>query len=401
VRITLAPLRDFLQRESISGVLILLASAAGLLIANSPLSDEYFEVLAYHFSIGSGALSIDLSILKVINYVLMTIFFFVAGLEIKREITSGHLASKRAAMLPLLAAIGGMVVPAIIYLLIAGREEASGWGVPVATDIALAVGLLTMVGTSATTALRSFLLALAVIDDIGAILIIAFVYSSGLKAVWIPIAALSVLAIVVAKRWSITFMPAYIFVGILLWFSLYKVGVHPTLAGVILGMLTPNIAHKNSGLEDLEDGSVSVIEWLEHKCHPYSTFLIVPLFAFANTGVVINQSSLSAAIASVVAWGIFFGLVLGKPIGILIASILAKRAKIAVLPTGATAKDILATGSAAGIGFTVAIFIAKLAFDDVALQELAVMAVIAASVVSAVLSLLLFKLFSKSHLPLS
>ncbi len=401
MRITLAPLRDFLQRESISGVLILLASAAGLLIANSPLSDEYFEVLAYHFSIGSGALSIDLSILKVINYVLMTIFFFVVGLEIKREITSGHLASKKAAMLPLLAAIGGMVVPAIIYLLIAGREKASGWGVPVATDIALAVGLLTMVGTSATTALRSFLLALAVIDDIGAILIIAFVYSSGLKAIWIPIAALSVLAIVVAKRWSITFMPAYILVGILLWFSLYKVGVHPTLAGVILGMLTPNIAHKNSGLEDLEDGSVSVIEWLEHKCHPYSTFLIVPLFAFANTGVVINQSSLSAAIASVVAWGIFFGLVLGKPIGILIASILAKRAKIAVLPTGATAKDILATGSAAGIGFTVAIFIAKLAFDDVARQELAVMAVIAASVVSAVLSLLLFKLFSKSHLPLS
>jgi len=392
VRITLAPLRDFLQRESISGVLILLASAAGLLIANSPLSDEYFDVLAYHFSIGSGALSIDLSILKVINYVLMTIFFFVVGLEIKREITSGHLASKKAAMLPLLAAIGGMVVPAVIYLLIAGREEASGWGVPVATDIALAVGLLTMVGTSATTALRSFLLALAVIDDIGAILIIAFVYSSGLKAVWIPIAALSVLAIVVAKRWSITFMPAYIFVGILLWFSLYKVGVHPTLAGVILGMLTPNIAHKNSGLEDLEDGSVSVIEWLEHKCHPYSTFLIVPLFAFANTGVVINQSSLSAAIASVVAWGIFFGLVLGKPMGILIASILAKRAKIAVLPTGTTAKDILATGSAAGIGFTVAIFIAKLAFDDVARQELAVMAVIAASVVSAVLSLLLFKL---------
>ena len=401
MRITLAPLRDFLQRESISGVLILLASAAGLLIANSPLGDEYFDVLAYHFSIGSGALSIDLSILKVINYVLMTIFFFVVGLEIKREITSGHLASKKAAMLPLLAAIGGMVVPAVIYLLIAGREEASGWGVPVATDIALAVGLLTMVGTSATTALRLFLLALAVIDDIGAILIIAFVYSSGLKAVWIPIAALSVLAIVVAKRWSITFMPVYIFVGILLWFSLYKVGVHPTLAGVILGMLTPNIAHKNSGLEDLEDGSVSVIEWLEHKCHPYSTFLIVPLFAFANTGVVINKSSLSAAIASVVAWGIFFGLVLGKPIGILIASILAKRAKIAVLPTGATGKDILATGSAAGVGFTVAIFIAKLAFDDVALQELAVMAVIAASVVSAVLSLLLFKLFSKSHLPLS
>lgn len=401
MRITLAPLRDFLQRESIGGVLILLASAAGLVVANSPLSDEYFQVLALHISLGSGALSIDLSVLKVINYVLMTIFFFVVGLEIKREITTGHLASKKQVLLPLLAAFGGMVFPALIYLVIAGREETSGWGVPVATDIALAVGLLTMVGTSATTALRSFLLALAVIDDIGAILIIAFVYSTGVKVIWIPIAALSVLAIVVTKRWSITFMPTYIFLGVLLWFSLYKVGVHPTLAGVILGMLTPNIAHKDSEFEDLEDGSVSVIEWLEHKCHPYSTFLIVPVFAFANTGVVINKSSLSAAIASVVAWGIFFGLVLGKPIGILIASILAKRAKIAVLPTGATGKDILATGSAAGIGFTVAIFIAKLAFDDVALQELAVMAVIAASVVSAVLSLLLFKLFSKSHLPLS
>lgn len=392
MRHILAPLRDFVERESISGVLILLASAAGLMVANSPLSDEYFQFLAYHFSLGSGALSIDLSVLKFINYILMTIFFFVVGLEIKREITSGHLASIKQAMLPFLAAIGGMLMPAVIYLLIAGREETSGWGVPVATDIALAVGLLTMVGTSATTALRSFLLALAVIDDIGAILIIAFVYSSGLKVAWIPIAALSVLAIVVAKKLKITFMPAYIFVGVLLWLSLYKVGVHPTLAGVILGMLTPNIAHNNSDLEDSEDGSISVIEWLEHKCHPYSTFVIVPLFAFANSGVVINQSTVSAAISSVVAWGIFFGLVMGKPIGILISSNLARRAKIATLPAGAAGRDILATGSAAGIGFTVAIFIAKLAFDDVALQELAVMAVIAASVVSAAMSLLLFKL---------
>jgi NhaA family Na+:H+ antiporter len=176
-----------------------------------------------------------------------------------------------------------------------------------------------------------------------------------------------------------------------LWFALYKTGVHPTLAGVILGLMTPNIIRKRTKVEDVEDGSVSVIEWLEHKFHPISTFFVVPIFAFANTGVIITAETISNASQSLIAWGIFFGLVVGKPVGVLLASLAAKRAKIADLPEGAANSSILATGSAAGIGFTVAIFIANLAFDDRQTQEIAVLAVIVASVVSALLSIALFK----------
>jgi NhaA family Na+:H+ antiporter len=176
-----------------------------------------------------------------------------------------------------------------------------------------------------------------------------------------------------------------------LWFCLYKTGVHPTLAGVIIGLMTPNIPHKSAHIEDLEDGSVSVIEWLEHKFHPISTFLIVPIFAFANTGVVITNESIKAASQSLIAWGIFFGLVVGKPLGVLFAALLARRLKVAELPDDVNKSSLLATGSAAGIGFTVAIFIANLAFDDAATQDIAVLAVIVASVVSALISIVLFK----------
>jgi NhaA family Na+:H+ antiporter len=180
-----------------------------------------------------------------------------------------------------------------------------------------------------------------------------------------------------------------------LWFALYKTGVHPTLAGVILGLMTPNIPSKSTHLEDVEDGSVSVIEWLEHKFHPVSTFLVVPIFAFANTGVVITNESIKAASQSLIAWGIFFGLVVGKPLGVLSAALVARRLKVAELPDGVNRSSLLATGSAAGIGFTVAIFIANLAFDDSATQDIAVLAVIVASVVSALISLVLFKAIAK------
>jgi len=181
-----------------------------------------------------------------------------------------------------------------------------------------------------------------------------------------------------------------------LWFSFYKTGVHPTLAGVIIGLMTPNILHRSTKVEDIEDGSVSVIEWLEHKFHPVSTFLVVPIFAFANTGVVITSDSIKGASQSLIAWGIFFGLVIGKPLGVLMASIAAKRSKLADFPEGATNSSILATGSAAGIGFTVALFIADLAFENQELQNIAVVAVIAASVVSALLSSLIFTIYRSS-----
>jgi len=391
------PLRDFLHRESASGILILLASLLGLIVANSPLSENYFTVLEWDFNISIGISLLNLSILKTINYVLMTLFFFVVGLEIKRELTSGHLSSFKNAVTPFIAAIGGMALPAGIYLIIAGDVDANGWGVPVATDIALAVGLLALVGTSAVASLRSFLLALAVIDDIGAILIIALVYSSGVSTSWSFLAAVTVAAIYMLNKLGVKSTFVYFFFGIALWYCMYKSGVHPTLAGVILGLMTPNILKENSKLHDSDDNQVSVIEWLEKKIHPWSSFIIVPLFAFANTGVVITSDSINDAINSPIAWGIFAGLVIGKPIGVLASVFIARKINLGQYPQGAKNVDILATGSAAGIGFTVAIFIANLAFSDPATQDLAIFAVIIASLVSALLSVLLFKLVSRKQ----
>ena len=382
------PLREFLDRESSGGVLILIFAALGLLVANSTLSESYFSFLSVDFKVGQGSLAIDLTIQKFINYVLMTFFFFVVGLEIKRELTSGHLASLKKALMPFIAALGGIALPALIYLAIAGGVEAGGWGVPVATDIALAVGLLTMIGSRVPESLRIFLLALAVIDDIGAILIIAFVYSDGIKVNWLLGSVFVIAYIYLMNRVNVQATFLYILIGALLWFTLYKTGVHPTLAGVILGLMTPNI-------RKVEGKSETVIEWLEDRFHPLSTFFVVPLFAFANTGVIFNLDSLTLASKSLVAWGIFVGLVIGKPVGILISTLLAGKLKIAEIPSDANKSMITATGSAAGIGFTVAIFIAHIAFDDRQTEEIAIIAVIIASMVSALLSWVIFKVFSK------
>ena len=394
----IAPLRDFLHRESSSGTLILIASALGLLAANSGLADSYFSFLDLKFQIGPSSLELEFTILKSINYLLMTLFFFVVGLEIKRELTSGHLASFKAAAAPLFAAIGGMSLPAIIYLAIAGGVEPNGWAVPVATDIALAVGLLALVGSSAIASLRSFLLALAVIDDIGAILIIALVYSTGVNLSWGLAGLLTIFAILGFRKLGSQSALVYLPLALSLWYCAYRFGIHPTIAGVILGLLTPNIARTKSNLADSEDGSVSVIEYLEHKFHPISSYVIVPIFAFANTGVEISSKSINSALNSVIAWGIFLGLVIGKPLGVLLATLAARKIKIAEYPQGARNLDLIATGSAAGIGFTVAIFIARLAFDSPEIVNLAIFSVIMGSVVSALISLLIFKTIRRSKL---
>ena len=387
-RFSKPPLREFLERESSGGVLILISAALGLIIANSPISENYFSFLSFDFTLGFGVFAIEFTVQKFINYALMTIFFFVVGLEIKRELTSGHLTSVKKALMPFLAALGGVAFPALIYLSIAGGVAAGGWGVPVATDIALAVGLLTMIGSRVPESLRIFLLALAVIDDIVAILIIALVYSDGILINWLLSGAAVVTFIYLLKRLNIKSTAIYIFLGIILWFTLYKTGVHPTLAGVILGLMTPNTPKVTGGTE-------SVIEWLEDRFHPASAFFVVPLFAFANTGVAISVETLNLASTSLIAWGIFFGLVVGKPVGILFSTVLANKLKVADMPVGSNKLMITAAGSAAGIGFTVAIFIAQIAFDDRQTQDIAVIAVIVASVVSALLSWVMFKAFSK------
>ena len=393
----LAPLRDFLRRESAGAILLLVAALTGMFIANSPWSDRYFSILNYQLSLGSGPLYLNLTILKVINYLLMTLFFFVVGLEIKRELTSGHLASRRQAIAPFLGAIGGMAIPALIYLAIAGNTDSRGWAVPVATDIALAVGLIGLLGSRVIAPLRVFLLGLAVIDDIGAILIIAFIYSDGVALNWLALSGGAVLLVVGVKRISSNRLFLYLPIGAVLWYGLYRSGVHPTLAGVVMGLLMPNAAKENVTEVDVVDGTVSVIEWLESKLHPWSAFLVVPLFAFANTGVAINSAMISEALRSPIAWGIFFGLVFGKPLGILLALLLSRSSRISDFPQGSKSLDIVATGSAAGIGFTVAIFIANLAFVDPTLQDVAILAVIAASLVSGVLSSGLFVLNSQGR----
>ena len=390
-----APLRDFLRRESTSGLILLAAAALGLIAANSPVSDIYFDFLDLSFEINAGILVLKLTTLKVINYILMTIFFFVVGLEIKRELTSGHLSRFRDAIMPFIAAIGGMAVPALIYLAIAGAEAPRGWGVPVATDIALAVGTLALLGNMVVPSLRTFLLGLAVIDDIGAILIIAFIYSSGVAISWLFAAAATVVVIALVKKFGLRNTYIYMLLGIALWYAFYRTGIHPTLAGVVLGLLTPDTPKDVNTHHDVEDGSLSIIEWLEAKLHPWSIYLVVPIFAFANTGVVLTSEALKNASTSVIAWGIFAGLVIGKPLGILVAMISAKKLNIGDYPPGARNTDLLATGSAAGIGFTVAIFISSLAFTDPEQRDIAIIAVITASIVSGLLSWLLFKAFSR------
>jgi NhaA family Na+:H+ antiporter len=297
--------------------------------------------------------------------------------------------------MPFIAAIGGMALPALIYLAIAGSEAPRGWAVPVATDIALAVGTLALLGNLVIPSLRTFLLGLAVIDDIGAILIIAFIYSSGVAISWLLAAAVTVIVIALVKKFGLRNTYIYVLLGAALWYAFYRTGIHPTLAGVVLGLLTPNTPKEVDTYLDVEDGSLSVIEWLEARLHPWSTFLVVPIFAFANTGVILTSEALKSASTSVIAWGIFVGLVIGKPVGVLLAMISAKKLNIGDYPIGARNSDVLATGSAAGIGFTVAIFIASLAFTDSAQRDIAIMAVITASIVSGMLSWILFKAFSR------
>ncbi len=385
-----APFRDFLERESSSGILLLIAAGLGLLIANSPLAESYFTLLDYSITIES--IGITMSVLKVINYGLMTIFFFVVGLEIKRELSSGHLASLRLAAAPFFAALGGMAVPAVIYLAIAGRQAPEGWAIPVATDIALAVGILALLGSRATQGLKSFLLALAVIDDIGAIVIIALVFSSGAVLSWLVAAIATVLALLILQRLGVMKRYIYALVGVLLWYSLYKAGLHPTLAGVIMGLLAPATAISNTRFHDTEDGTLTIVEKLQGEFHGFSAYIIVPLFAFANSGIALSADVFRSIFASPIAWGIIAGLAIGKPLGIFAAARAANAMRIAQLPADTSNAALFATGSVAGIGFTVAIFIAKLAFTNQSEIDLAVAAVMIGSVLSGVIGTTLFRL---------
>lgn len=409
----ISPLGDFVRQESFGGVLILLSAFLGLSFANSGLRDTYKSFLNTSISIHISTFVLNMDIGHVINDGLMTIFFFLVGLEIKRELTHGHLASFRKAIPSAIAALGGMAFPAVLFFLISDSQSKNGWGIAVATDIALALTVLTLVGRRAKESLRPFLLGLAVIDDIGAILIIALFYTSELSLYWTFFAIASLILVLILKKLGVEFRVAYVLAGLALWLSLYKTGIHPTIAGVILGLLTPaspliqpKLLDKEelTNLETIEHvkesqkivkGSISTVEWLEHSIHPWSSYLIVPLFAFSNSGIEISSSRIHGALNASLFWAIFFGLVIGKPLGIFISALAVKKFDIGELPIGAGLKQILATGMSAGIGFTVAIFITKLAFQNNALQEQAIFAVLCASLFSGILSFALFAVNSK------
>ena len=400
----LSPVRDFLRTETAGAALIAVGAIAALIWANSPWSGSYRDLWATHASLSIGRHAIDLSLLHWVNDGLMTVFFFVVGLEIKRELSDGHLSRPSAVVVPAVAAVGGMVVPALLYLAIAGRSASHGWAIPMATDIALALGVVAALGSRVPAPWRIFLLALAIVDDIGAILVIAIVYSNGVEWGWLAGAAASLAAIVLLKALRAPFVPVAVVGGIALWYAMYRSGVHPTLAGVILGVLAPTTARlvpeyiDTEELVDVSDAraahatvhiarnSVSVVEYLQHVLHPWTSFVIVPVFALANAGIELGVDQVRHAWSSPIAWGVFAGLVIGKPLGVgLAAGLVGSR----YAEPGDVSRDRsgrLGIGAAAGIGFTVSVFITELAFTDEAERAEAKLAILAASVVAALLA---------------
>lgn len=379
-RFAFAPVERFLRIEAASGIVLVVAAVIALVWANSPWASSYQALWHTPIGVTLGPWSFERDLHFWINDGLMAIFFFVVGLEIRREMVRGVLSDLRRASLPLAAALGGMAVPALIYLAFnAGAPSASGWGVPMATDIAFAVGVLALLGKRVPPAMRVLLLALAVIDDLGAILVIALFYSSGLSGTGFLVAALGVLGIMLMRGFGVRHPLLYVPAALVVWGGTYAAGVHPTVAGVLLGLMTPVFAWE-------QHESVSPAERLEHALHGWVAWAIMPLFALANAGVPLGGAALDGATLPVML-GVILGLGLGKPIGVMLAAWLCVRLGLSVLPAGITWRHILVVGLVAGIGFTMAIFIAQLAFPGGALLESGKLAILVASAVVAVVAL--------------
>jgi len=366
---------------------LLIAAAVALAWANSPWAAGYQAL--WHASLAVPATSLRADLHFLINDGLMTLFFFVVGLEVRRELHAGTLSTARQAALPLIAALGGVLLPAAIYLAVS-RDPAAlpGWAVPTATDIAFAIGVLSLLGRRVPAALRILLLALAIIDDIAAILIIAFAYSDGLGLTGIGISVAGILAVLALQRLGVWRPLAYVLPGAVVWLGLLEAGIHPVVSGVILGLLTPALANPAPDpLRDPRDEARAPAVWLQERLHGWSTFLVMPLFALANAGVSVAGTSTGGEVAGAVFGGVLAGLVLGKPAGILAASWLAHRLGLVTLPPGVTFSGLLVAGCFAGIGFTMSIFIAGLGFAAGPLLDAAKLGVLAASAVAAVLGL--------------
>jgi Na+:H+ antiporter, NhaA family len=376
-----APIDAFLSIQAASGILLLSAALVALLWANCPWKSGYFSLFQTELGLRVGAWSFTRNLGWVINDGLMVIFFFVVGLEIRREIHEGELSEARRASLPLAAALGGMVLPALIYSSVVTQPAAaSGWGVPMATDIAFAVGVLTLLGKRCPPALRVLLLAVAVIDDLGAILVIAVFYSGHLHWAGLGVGALGLALTELQKRLGVQNKLAYVPAGLLAWAGVYASGVHPTIAGVLLGLLTPVQAR-------LGRDTVSPAESLIHTLHPWVAFGIMPLFALANAGVTVDVGVLSRENLEV-SLAVILGLVIGKPVGVLLMCGLFVGLGWAVVPARLGFSGLVVLGLVAGIGFTMSLFIAELAFEDELLLGAAKLGVLGASALAGVLGAL-------------
>jgi NhaA family Na+:H+ antiporter len=399
------PVARFLQVEAAGGIVLAFATAVALVWANSPWQDSYHTLWHTELSIGIGNRVLTEDLEHWVNDGLMVLFFFVVGLEIKREWVTGELRDRRAAVLPAMAALGGMVVPAAVYVLVnVGTDNIGGWGIPMATDIAFALGVVAILGSRVPPALKIFLLTLAIVDDIGAILVIAIFYSKGLEPEWLVVGAVVLGAAILLRRANVRYLPVFVVIGVALWFALFESGVHATIAGVILGLLAPAEAFQTEvetqnvvdvldrrpgiSLDDVRAASfllresVSVAERIEDALHPWVSYVVIPIFALANAGITFSSKSFSGDHRLLL--GVVLGLVVGKTVGISAMTWLGVRLGIGRLPAGVGPRHVLGIAVVAGIGFTVALFIAGLAFDDVASQDQAKIGILIASVLAAV-----------------
>jgi NhaA family Na+:H+ antiporter len=399
---------EFIHTEAAGGIVLVVATLVALVWANSPWEASYHTFWDTELALSLGDRSISLTLAEWVNEGLMTVFFFVVGLEIKRELVAGELASPRRAALPAIAAIGGMLFPALIYLTInLGGDGQRGWGIPMATDIAIAIGVGTLLGSRMPPALKVFLLALAIVDDIGTIVVIALFYSGTINYEALLIAGVVLLVIAACRGLGVRFIPVFVALGACFWLALHEAGIHPTIGGVVLALIAPMRPLRSRELisdDDLLDmsspesarqtvvlarESISVVAWLELLLHPWSSLVIVPIFALANAGIPLSASDLSDAATSRIAYGVFFGLVVGKLVGITLFAWLAVRSKLGQLAEGVTWSGVSGVAALAGIGFTVSIFVAGLAFDDVALQDEAKVGILAASLFASALGVAL------------
>lgn len=406
------PVQRFIHVETAGGLVLVVAAVIALIWANSPWSASYVDLWSTELVIDVGGHVVADDLGHWVNDGLMALFFFVVGLEIKRELVDGELSDLRRAALPAIAAVGGMVVPAVLYTVVnAGGAGADGWGIPMATDIAFAVGVLALLGSRAPSGLKVLLLALAIVDDIGAIVVIAVFYSDGIDARWAAAALLGLLAVVLLRRAGVRYTPVYAAVGVAVWFATFQSGVHATIAGVALGLLTPatpllhpataapitaalsadddvTVAEVRAASFRLRE-SVSVAERLQDLLHPWTSYVVIPLFALANAGIELSGESIGDAVSSPITLGVVGGLVVGKFVGVTAAVALARRAGVAELPPGVTMRHVAGMAALAGIGFTVSIFISGLAFDAEQAAEAKLGVLVASALAAAIGTVLL------------